>query len=209
MQKITLARMVLIAGLLLAMAGFAQAGGEDALYGAVAPKGSTFVRMFNGTTDNQATLQVGDKRFQAASYAATPYKFLPAGKYSLHGQGKKIAADLQGTHYYTAVLLPDRLAVIEDLPFKEHRRSMLVCYNLTSASRLDLVTASKNRKVLEGIAPLHRKERLVNPVKIRLAVVTGKGQRTETPAIVFERGKMCSLFATGNGSHPVLTWVVN
>ena len=188
----------------------ALAGGEDALYGSVAPKGSAFIRFFNATIAAHGKLQVGNRRLAAAPYKASSYTYLEPGRYHLESGSAVREAILASGQYYTAVLLAaDTLVLIDDIPFHNKKKALLVCYNLTDSAHLSVITSKKKKVVFKDIPRLARRERLVNPVRIDLTLLDEAGHQTKAKTIVFERGRMFSLFASGPMAHPVLTWVIN
>ena len=90
----------LVAGLsVLSVQAFA--GGDAALSGPTAPKGSTFVRIYNaGNTEVSAT--VGSTSLSdVAPLSSTDFSFMPGGDYSAKVGSQSLPVKLAADHYYT------------------------------------------------------------------------------------------------------------
>lgn len=94
--------LTLAAGLSLAsMQAFA--GADAALYGPSAPKGSTFVRLYNAASA-PAAASVGNTQIkQVGAQASSDFSFLPGGDYTAQVGGKSVPVKLASDKYYTLV----------------------------------------------------------------------------------------------------------
>ncbi|MDZ4304895.1 MAG: alginate O-acetyltransferase AlgF, partial [Pseudomonas sp.] len=84
----------------VSMSAFA---GDAALYGPVAPKGSSFVCVYNaGNAEVSAT--VGSTNLnEVAPLASSDFSFLPGGDYSAKVGSQNVTVKLAADHYYTLV----------------------------------------------------------------------------------------------------------
>ena len=91
----------LVAGMsVLSMQAFA---GDGALYGPTAPKGSSFVRVFNaGNAEVSATVGTTNLS-EVAPLSSTDFSFMPGGDYSAKVGSQTLPVKLAGDHYYTLV----------------------------------------------------------------------------------------------------------
>ncbi|WP_259745278.1 alginate O-acetyltransferase AlgF, partial [Pseudomonas protegens] len=91
---------VLAAGLgLLSAPVFA--GGDAALYGPTAPKGSTFVRLYNAS-NSEVSATVGSTNVNdVAPLASSDFSFMPGGDYTAKVGSQSVPVKLAADHYYT------------------------------------------------------------------------------------------------------------
>ena len=82
----------------------AWAGADAALYGPSAPKGSTYVRIYNAS--NQAvSASVGNTPINdVAAQASSDFSFMPQGDYSAKLGSHSLPVKLASDHYYTCLL---------------------------------------------------------------------------------------------------------
>ncbi len=195
--------------LLLHLSGTCGAG-EEALYGPQAPAGSAFIRLFNATPAARIEARLGPVQLRVeAAYTASAYAFLPPGPGTLKADGRSLAVNLAADRSYTAVLFADRLVLISDPVMGNRKKALLVLYNLTGSDHVSVRTRKKNRTVLGETAALSCSARGVNPVGVELDVYDGKSLLSRVPRVVFERGRMFSLFVCGDRTAPVAVWVEN
>ncbi|HEB49245.1 MAG TPA: alginate O-acetyltransferase [Desulfobulbus sp.] len=198
-----------VALVLLVRPGVSRAG-EEALYAPRAPAGSAFIRLFNATPAAGAGGRLQTVQLRADSaYGASPYAFLPPGPGTLQAGGHALAVDLAANRSYTAVLLPDRLVLVDDPELPGRRKALLVLYNLTGSAHVSLRTRKKHRVVVGETASMSCSLRAVNPVRVELDVLDGDALFARAPLVSLERGRMFSLFVCGDRSAPVVVWVEN
>ncbi len=91
----------LAAGLgLMSLQAFA---GDSALYGPTAPKGSTFVRVYNAS-NAEISASVGNTNMnEVAPLGSTAFSFMPQGDYTAKLGSQSVPVKLAGDHYYTLV----------------------------------------------------------------------------------------------------------
>ncbi|MFF7106562.1 MULTISPECIES: alginate O-acetyltransferase AlgF [Pseudomonas] len=198
--------LTLAAGLTLAsMQAFA--GADAALYGPSAPKGSTFVRLYNATSAPTAA-SVGNTQIkQVGAQASSDFSFLPGGDYTAQVGGKNVPVKLAADKYYTLVNnAGSNPQLIEEPPFKNKQKALVRVQNL-SDQQLTLKTADGKTEVVKPVAAKGRGEREINPVKVNLALYAGDKKVGDVKPVALERGEAAVLYVTGSGSSLSPVWV--
>jgi alginate O-acetyltransferase complex protein AlgF len=196
----------LAAGLsLLSLQAFA--GADAALYGPSAPKGSTFVRIYNA--GNQAvSASVGTTKINdVAAQASSDFSFMPQGDYSAQVGSQSLPVKLASDHYYTLVNnASGSPQLVEEPPFKNKQKSLVRVQNLSDQA-LTLKTADGKTEVVKAVAAKARGEREINPVKVSLALYEGDKKVSDLKPVALERGEAAVLYITGSGSNLSPVWV--
>ncbi|MFJ4055898.1 MULTISPECIES: alginate O-acetyltransferase AlgF [Pseudomonas] len=198
--------LTLAAGLSLAsMQAFA--GADAALYGPTAPKGSTFVRLYNAAPA-PAAASVGNTQIkQVGAQASSDFSFLPGGDYTAQVAGKSVPVKLAADKYYTLVNNGSgNPQLIEEPPFKNKQKALVRVQNL-SDQPLALKTADGKTEVVKPVAAKGRGEREINPVKVNLALFAGDKKVSDVKPVALERGEAAVLYVTGSGSSLSPVWV--
>ncbi|MHA6161941.1 alginate O-acetyltransferase AlgF [Pseudomonas sichuanensis] len=198
--------LTLAAGLSLAsMQAFA--GADAALYGPSAPKGSTFVRLYNASSAPTAA-SVGNTQIkQVGAQASSDFSFLPGGDYTAQVGGKNVPVKLAADKYYTLVNnAGSNPQLIEEPPFKNKQKALVRVQNL-SDQQLTLKTADGKTEVVKPVAAKGRGEREINPVKVNLALYAGDKKVGDVKPVALERGEAAVLYVTGSGSSLSPVWV--
>lgn len=198
--------LTLAAGLSLAsMQAFA--GADAALYGPTAPKGSTFVRLYNASPA-PAAASVGNTQIkQVGAQASSDFSFLPGGDYTAQVAGKSFPVKLAADKYYTLVNNGSgNPQLIEEPPFKNKQKALVRVQNL-SDQPLALKTADGKTEVVTPVAAKGRGEREINPVKVNLALFAGDKKVSDVKPVALERGEAAVLYVTGSGSSLSPVWV--
>lgn len=198
--------LTLAAGLSLAsMQAFA--GADAALYGPSAPKGSTFVRLYNASSAPTAA-SVGNAQIkQVGAQASSDFSFLPGGDYTAQVGGKNVPVKLAADKYYTLVNnAGSNPQLIEEPPFKNKQKALVRVQNL-SDQQLTLKTADGKTEVVKPVAAKGRGEREINPVKVNLALYAGDKKVGDVKPVALERGEAAVLYVTGSGSSLSPVWV--
>ncbi|MGZ7455502.1 alginate O-acetyltransferase AlgF [Pseudomonas sp. Ma2-10] len=196
----------LVAGMsVLSMQAFA--GGDSALYGPTAPKGSSFVRVYNaGNAEVSATVGTTNLA-DVAPLSSTDFSFMPGGDYSAKVGSQSLAVKLAGDHYYTLVNNASGAPqLIEEPPFKNKQKSLVRVQNLSDKA-LALKTADGKTEVIPTVAAKGRGEREINPVKVSLALYDGDKKVGDVKPVALERGEAAVLYVTGTGSNLAPVWV--
>ncbi|PYY90662.1 alginate O-acetyltransferase [Pseudomonas sp. TKO26] len=200
-QAITLA-----AGMsVLSLSAFA--GGDAALYGPTAPKGSTFVRLYNAS-NSEVSATVGSTSINdLAPLASSDFSFMPGGDYSAKVGSQSVPVKLAADHYYTLVNnASGQPQLIEEPPFKNKQKSLVRVQNLSDQA-LTLKTADGKTDVVKAVAAKGRGEREINPVKVSFALYDGEKKVSDLKPVALERGEAAVLYVTGNGSNLSPVWV--
>ena len=198
--------LTLAAGLSLAsMQAFA--GADAALYGPSAPKGSTFVRLYNAS-GAPAAASVGNTQIkQVGAQASSDFSFLPGGDYTAQVGGKSVPVKLAADKYYTLVnSASGNPQLIEEPPFKNKQKALVRVQNL-SDQQLTLKTADGKTEVVKPVAANGRGEREINPVKVNLALFQGDKKVGDVKPVALERGEAAVLYVTGSGNALSPVWV--
>ena len=185
----------------------AWAGGDAALYGPVAPKGSSFVRVFNAG-NQEVNASVGNTALgDVAPLASSDFGFMPQGDYSAKVGSQTTPVKLAADHYYTLVNTSSgQPQLIEEPPFKNKQKSLVRVQNLSDQA-LTLKTADGKTDVVNTVAAKGRGEREINPVKVSLALFDGDKKVSDLKPVALERGEAAVLYVTGSGSNLAPVWV--
>jgi alginate O-acetyltransferase complex protein AlgF len=191
----------LVAGLsVLSVPAFA--GGDAALYGPTAPKGSTFVRIYNASNAEVSATVGSTSLSDVAPLASSDFSFMPGGDYSAKVGSQTLPVKLAGDHYYTLVNNASGAPqLIEEPPFKNKQKSLVRVQNL-SDKPLTLKTADGKTDVVPNVAAKGRGEREIN-----LALYEGDKKVGDVKPVALERGEAAVLYVTGNGSSLSPVWV--
>ena len=198
--------LALVAGMsLLSMQ--AWAGGDAALYGPVAPKGSSFVRIFNASPQ-QVSATVGSTALDdVPPQGSSDFSFMPQGDYSAKVGSQNLSVKLAADHYYTLVnSASGQPQLIEEPPFKNKQKSLVRVQNLTDKT-LTLKTADGKTDVVKAVSAKGRGEREINPVKVSFALFDGYKKISDLKPVALERGEAAVLYVTGSGASVSPTWV--
>ena len=198
--------LALVAGMsLLSMQ--AWAGGDAALYGPVAPKGSSFVRIFNASPQ-QVSATVGSTALDdVPPQGSSDFSFMPQGDYSAKVGSQNLSVKLAADHYYTLVnSASGQPQLIEEPPFKNKQKSLVRVQNLTDKT-LTLKTADGKTDVVKAVFAKGRGEREINPVKVSFALFDGDRKISDLKPVALERGEAAVLYVTGSGASVSPTWV--
>ncbi|NER59580.1 alginate O-acetyltransferase AlgF [Pseudomonas sp. MAFF212428] len=185
----------------------AWAGADAALYGPSAPKGSTFVRIFNAGNQPVAASVGNTQISEVAAQASSDFSFMPQGDYSAKVGSQSMPVKLAGDHYYTLVNhASGQPQLVEEPPFKNKQKSLVRVQNLSDQA-LTLKTADGKTEVVKPVAAKARGEREINPVKVSLALYEGDKKVSDLKPVALERGEAAVLYVTGSGSNLSPVWV--
>ncbi|WP_166365059.1 alginate O-acetyltransferase AlgF [Pseudomonas akapageensis] len=199
-------RFALVAGLsVISIQAFA--GGDAALYGPTAPKGSTFVRIYNaGNQDVSASVGTTNLN-EVKPQASSDFSYMPQGDYSAKVGSQTLPVKLASDHYYTLVYnVGGPLQLVDEPPFKNRQKSLVRVQNLSDKA-LTLKTADGKTDVVKDVAAKGRGEREINPVKVSLALYAGDTKVSDLKPVALERGEAAVLYVTGTGSSLSPVWV--
>ena len=198
--------LTLAAGLSLAsMQAFA--GADAALYGPSAPKGSTFVRLYNASSAPAAATVGNTQIKQVGAQSSSDFSFLPGGDYTAQVAGKSVPVKLAADKYYTLVNNASGAPqLIEEAPFKNKQKALVRVQNL-SDQQLSLKTADGKTEVVKPVAAKGTGQREINPVKVSMALYAGDKKVGDVKPVALERGEAAVLYVTGSGNALSPVWV--
>ncbi|MCY1409457.1 Alginate O-acetyl transferase AlgF [compost metagenome] len=205
--RTTIAKACALAAGLSLLSLQAWAGADAALYGPSAPKGSTFVRLYNASSQ-QVSASVGNTNLSdVAPQASSDFSFMPQGDYSAKVGSQTLPVKLASDHYYTLVNnTGGQPQLVEEPPFKNKQKSLVRVQNLSDKA-LTLKTADGKTEVVKTVAAKGRGEREINPVKVSLALYDGDTKVSDLKPVALERGEAAVLYVTGTGSSLSPVWV--
>jgi len=205
--KTSIAKAFTLAAGLSVLSLQAFAGADAALYGPSAPKGSTFVRLYNATSE-PVSANVGNTQIsQVGGQGSSDFSFMPQGDYSAQVDGKSVPVKLAADKYYTLVNNGSGAPqLIEEPPFKNKQKALVRVQNL-SDQPLTLKTADGKTEVVKTVAAKGRGDREINPVKVNLALYEGNKKVSDLKPVALERGEAAVLYVTGSGNSLSPVWV--
>ena len=185
----------------------AFAGGDAALYGPTAPKGSTFVRVYNASS-SEISASVGNTSLnEIGPLASSDFGFMPQGDYTAKVGSQSLPVKLASDHYYTIVNNTSGAPqLVEEPPFKNKQKSLVRVQNLTDKA-LTLKTADGKTDVVKAVSAKGTGEREINPVKVSFALFDGDKKVADLKPVALERGEAAVLYVTGSGSSLSPVWV--
>ncbi|WP_416770455.1 alginate O-acetyltransferase AlgF [Pseudomonas sp. RHF3.3-3] len=202
----TLKTLVMAAGLSL-LSLQVWAAGDAALYGPTAPKGSSFVRLYNASNQEVSATVGATALNDVAPLASSDFSFMPGGDYSAKVGSQSLPVKLAPDHYYTLVNnASGQPQLIEEPPFKNKQKSLVRVQNLSDKA-LTLKTADGKTDVVQSVAAKGRGEREINPVKVSFALYDGNQKVSDLKPVALERGEAAVLYVTGSGSSLSPVWV--
>ncbi|MDD0973066.1 alginate O-acetyltransferase AlgF [Pseudomonas fontis] len=185
----------------------AWAGADAALYGPSAPKGSTFVRIYNASNQPVAASVGNTQISEVGAQASSDFSFMPQGDYSAKVGSQSVPVKLASDHYYTLVNHAGGTPqLVEEPPFRNKQKSLVRVQNLSDQA-LTLKTADGKTEVVKPVAAKARGEREINPVKVSLALYEGDKKVSDLKPVALERGEAAVLYVTGSGSSLSPVWV--
>ncbi|WP_074884745.1 alginate O-acetyltransferase AlgF [Pseudomonas graminis] len=185
----------------------AFAGGDAALYGPTAPKGSTFVRVYNASS-SEISASVGNTSLnEIGPLASSDFGFMPQGDYTAKVGSQSLPVKLASDHYYTIVNnTSGSPQLVEEPPFKNKQKSLVRVQNLSDKA-LTLKTADGKTDVVKAVSAKGTGEREINPVKVSFALFDGDKKVADLKPVALERGEAAVLYVTGSGSSLSPVWV--
>lgn len=185
----------------------AFAGGDAALYGPTAPKGSTFIRVYNASNAEVSATVGSTPLNEIAPLSSSAFSFMPQGDYTAKVGSQTLPVKLASDQYYTLVSnTAGAPQLVEEPPFKNKQKSLVRVQNL-SDTPLTLKTADGKTDVVPSVAAKGRGDREINPVKVTLALYQGDKKVSDLKPVALERGEAAVLYVTGSGSSLSPVWV--
>lgn len=201
----------LVVVFIAALIGAESRAGDGGLYGPAAPPGSAFIRVFNASEQADVEAKVGNEVVaDIAPWSASEFVFVPAGTHQFVSGSSTQSLNLLANHYYTAVAGgagPVRL--LDNDPYDNRLKALLILYNLTADSGLSLRTQDGATVVISDVTSNAFGTREVNPSRVQLALFKGDKRVADAPPVSLARGQAFSLFVIGDPAAPRLAWAVN
>lgn len=196
--------------LLAALISGESRAGDGGLYGPAAPPGSAFVRVFNASDTEDLSARVGNQTLaDIPAWKASEFVFLPAGTHAFAAGDSQQSLSLLAGRYYTVVAGGGKLRLVDNDPYSNRLKALLILYNMTGDSGLSLRTNDGATVVIPDVATSASGSREVNPSRVQLALYKGDQKVAEAPPVTLARGQAFSLFVLGDASTPRLSWAVN
>lgn len=184
--------------------------GDGGLYGAAAPPGSAFIRVFNASDADDIQATVGNETLaDLRAWNASEFIFLPAGTHRLAVGNLQESLTLASGRYYTAVAGEGGVRLLDNDNAGNRLKALLILYNLTGDKALSLRTKDGATTVIGDVARDASGKREVNPAKVQLAVYSGNQKLADAPPVTLARGQAFSLFVLGDADAPRLAWAAN
>ena len=214
-------RKTILLGLLSAMSMLAlthTAQAQEALYGPQPPKGSAYVRIFNGLgqaveikPDFRSALKLGSAGAdRVSSYDVVEAVASKKLTLSLTIGGKPVSGSVQADPdgFLTIIIEPDaaagaKIVGVTDLASFNQNRTRLSFYNAIpgcDGGKLTLVPGGQ--AVLSDVAAGTSKARAVNPVTTQIAAGCAADAADPVDLKGLEAGGMVSVYLLANGSKP-------
>lgn len=197
-------RRVVVSLAALWLAGVAPA--QEGLYGPPAGEGTAMVRLLNASpAGGPLEVDLGAVRYGPLEFTqVSPYRPLFPDAYLIRAAGREQMLEPRPGAYYTVVVAPDAIRVLEDPAHRDPARAQLFLYNLTSLPEVDLLTADGKVRVISGVAPGGSAQVAVNPVPVELAVFRDGILLEKVGDLGLQRGQSYSVFVIGKPSGPAV-----
>ena len=186
--------------LLLVLLGSPSAFGQEGLYGAGAPDDAAFVRLVHASAhDDEISASIGHTEFGPLSFAsASRYRPVPPDLYNLLIADR--TAELVAEHgmYYTVVIRPDGLVVLEDPEHTDPARAQLFLYNFSSLEQVRLVAGDGPTDVTGQVKQGESEQAVVAAVPVELSLFAGDDEIESVGDPGLERGESYSVFVVSS-----------
>ena len=180
-------RAVWVFAVVLILAGGVHA--QEDLYGPSAPPDAAYVRFINAAPGDEAAAELGDVDYDPVAFTeTTPYRVLEPGDVTLNVAGAEASLTAEAGGFYTVVLTPEGVNVLQDEALVDASRALLTLYNLSDLESLDLKTADGATDIVSEVAPGGAASIVVNQAEVALGVFS-EGELVEAlePSLL-ERG---------------------
>ncbi|GAD60831.1 alginate O-acetyltransferase AlgF [Aquipseudomonas alcaligenes] len=191
--------------LLLALALLAPAlspaqDGNAALYDAVAPAGSAYLRVLNLSASGAEVMLSGKSAAQKVSAGQLGnYLFSAPGTHKVTVGGASLQADLKPSSATTLVYDGSNLQAIADNYVEDSKKAQIAFYNLTDKP-LSLKTLDGKHAVVEGVASQQAGTRMVNEIKIGFAAYAGEQNLARFDELFLKKGRSYSYVVIPSGA---------
>ena len=199
-NRVGVGRWLLLAGLFVVGTAYAQ----DNLYGPSAPPDAAYVRIVNAVPGGEAAVRFADADYLVGFATVTPYRVVEPGDLTLNVAGTEQPLTAEAGEFYTVVLTPEGVNVLNDEALVDASRALLTLYNFSSLGPLDLKTADGETSIVTSVAPGGEGSIVVNQAEVGLGVFDGSELVGETEPSLLERGTAYSVLVFDGEIGPVV-----
>lgn len=174
--------------------------GNAALYDAVAPAGSAYVRMLNLTANGSELMVSGKSAAQKiAAGKLGNYLFVAPGAHKLAAGGASLETELKANSATTLIYDGKQLKAIADTYTEDSKKAQIAFYNLTDKP-LSLKTLDGKHAVVESVASGQSGSRPVNEIKIGFAAYAGEQNLAKFDELFLKKGRSYSYVVIPDGA---------
>lgn len=174
--------------------------GNAALYDAVPPADSAFVRVLNASAAPvEVSVSGKSNTLKISGVQMSSYVFMEQGERSIKVNDQTISVPMASNTATTLVFDGGRLMPIQDEFSEDNRRAKVVFYNLTDAA-LKLKTLDGKHVIVDDVNGGQMGTRKVNEVKMTFAAYAGDAKVADFEEMFMRRGRSYSYVILGNGS---------
>jgi alginate O-acetyltransferase complex protein AlgF len=168
---------------------------EQGLYSSKAPEDKAFIRIINTGDETVDTLPVGAVMFRGISTGeVSPYRPLSPGISIIRTGDREAELIAKKKSFYTIVLTPESLFIINDKRHEDSVDAQLVLYNLTDREQISLRTSDGSTDIIPEAGLNQSASVNVNPVDAAMTVFSGKGKIADLGEKSLESGQSYSIF---------------
>jgi alginate O-acetyltransferase complex protein AlgF len=191
---------LLLASLLLIPTLVRAQDGNAALYDAVAPAGSAYVRVLNLAPNGVEMMVSGKSAAQKVSAGQLGnYLFVAPGAHKVTVGGASLETDFKPSTAVTLIHDGNSLKPITDNYVEDSKKAQIAFYNLTDKP-LSLKTLDGKHAVVDGVASQQAGTRMVNEIKIGFAAYAGDQSLAKFDELFLKKGRSYSYVVIPNGS---------
>lgn len=194
--------------IVLALLGPATAHAQDgnaALYDAVAPAGSAYIRVLNLASGMAEMMVSGKTAAQKVNGGQLGnYLFVAPGAHKVTIGQASLALNLPAKSALTLVYDGSSLLQIADNYVEDSKKAQIAFYNLTDQP-LALKTRDGKHAVVDGVTPNQTATRMVNEIKIGFAAYAGERNVAQFAELFLKKGRSYSyvVIAEGGGYRTI------
>lgn len=206
MKQTNLFKAILLVAV-LALPFKAIANMDSGLYDPLPPEGAAFVRFINasGMKGSDQSQMNGKGYMYIKHHEASPYFVAEEGTLAAGFDGKNTTFEVKSGGFYSVVVTPKDLKVIEDQGNDNRAKAQIAFYNLTDKAGLSLKTRDGKVAIADAVDAYGMKSRQINPVKVELAIYDGETKVMDVEPLSMDRSMSYNALYTGKDEGVV--WV--
>ncbi len=187
---------------------FTLSAQDEGLYSSKAPEDKAFVRIINIGDDTADTLPIGAVMFRGIEPGkVTPYRPISPGINIVRLGGREAELIAKKKSFYTVVLAPDSLFIINDTRHEDSVDSQLVLYNFTEIEQIALRTSDGGTEIIPEAVKNEAASVNVNPVDVSMAVYSGQEKIADLGEKSLESGQSYSIFLIKGADEAELLFI--